>query len=133
MGENATYVSVLTISAFSLERYLAICHPLHLYTMAGLTRASRIILVLWIISIVCASPFAVYSEISYRDYPPKMCYATLLWMRLASTMFISTHRLALVETDAAKLCILYGKMRAMDVSYGWLTYYQYIAYPSCAA
>ncbi|XP_022823798.1 neuropeptides capa receptor-like isoform X1 [Spodoptera litura] len=70
ISEAATYVSVLTISAFSLERYLAICHPLHLYTMAGLTRASRIILVLWIISIVCASPFAVYSEISYRDYPP---------------------------------------------------------------
>ncbi|CAH0663866.1 unnamed protein product [Spodoptera exigua] len=69
-SKKATYVSVLTISAFSLERYLAICHPLHLYTMAGLTRASRIILVLWIISIVCASPFAVYSEISYRDYPP---------------------------------------------------------------
>ncbi|XP_047027969.1 neuropeptides capa receptor-like [Helicoverpa zea] len=70
ISEAATYVSVLTISAFSLERYLAICHPLHLYTMAGLTRASRIILILWIISIVCASPFAVYSEISYRDYPP---------------------------------------------------------------
>ncbi|KAJ8720930.1 hypothetical protein PYW08_006395 [Mythimna loreyi] len=72
ISEAATYVSVLTISAFSLERYLAICHPLHLYTMAGLTRASRIILILWIISIVCASPFAVYSEISYRDYPPSL-------------------------------------------------------------
>ncbi|XP_059060967.1 neuropeptides capa receptor-like [Achroia grisella] len=70
ISEAATYVSVLTISAFSLERYLAICHPLHLYAMAGLTRASRIILILWVISIVCASPFAVYSDISYRDYPP---------------------------------------------------------------
>ncbi|KAM3965948.1 LOW QUALITY PROTEIN: neuropeptide receptor A25 [Aphomia sociella] len=70
ISEAATYVSVLTISAFSLERYLAICHPLHLYAMAGLTRASRIILILWVISVVCASPFAVYSDISYRDYPP---------------------------------------------------------------
>ncbi|XP_053616217.1 neuropeptides capa receptor-like isoform X2 [Plodia interpunctella] len=70
ISEAATYVSVLTISAFSLERYLAICHPLHLYAMAGLTRASRIILVLWLISIVCASPFAVYTDIIYRDYPP---------------------------------------------------------------
>ncbi|KAL4713460.1 hypothetical protein ACJJTC_010445, partial [Scirpophaga incertulas] len=69
-GATATYVSVLTISAFSLERYLAICHPLHLYAMAGLTRASRIILVLWVISIACASPFAIYSDISYREYPP---------------------------------------------------------------
>ncbi|XP_013171387.1 PREDICTED: neuropeptides capa receptor-like [Papilio xuthus] len=70
ISEAATYVSVLTISAFSLERYLAICHPLYLYAMAGLTRASRIILILWFISFLCASPFAVYSEISYRDYPP---------------------------------------------------------------
>nr|XP_037871108.1 neuropeptide receptor A25 isoform X1 [Bombyx mori] len=70
ISEAATYVSVLTISAFSLERYLAICHPLHVYAMAGLTRASRIILILWIISVVCASPFAVYTDITYRDYPP---------------------------------------------------------------
>ncbi|CAH2055737.1 unnamed protein product, partial [Iphiclides podalirius] len=70
ISEAATYVSVMTISAFSLERYLAICHPLYLYAMAGLTRASRIILVLWVVSFLCASPFAVYSDISYRDYPP---------------------------------------------------------------
>ncbi|CAK1542565.1 unnamed protein product [Leptosia nina] len=70
ISEAASYVSVLTISAFTLERYLAICHPLHLYAMAGLTRASRIILVLWVVAFVCASPFAMYSDISYRDYPP---------------------------------------------------------------
>ncbi|RVE53044.1 hypothetical protein evm_002342 [Chilo suppressalis] len=70
ISEAATYVSVLTISAFSLERYLAICHPLHLYAMAGLTRASRIIMILWLISVVCASPFALYSDITYREYPP---------------------------------------------------------------
>ncbi|KAJ0172617.1 hypothetical protein K1T71_011756 [Dendrolimus kikuchii] len=70
ISEAATYVSVLTISAFSLERYLAICHPLHLYAMAGLTRASRIIMILWIISILCASPFAFYSDIIYIYYPP---------------------------------------------------------------
>ncbi|XP_063537812.1 neuropeptides capa receptor-like [Cydia strobilella] len=70
ISEAATYVSVLTISAFSLERYLAICQPLHLYAMAGLTRASRIILILWIISAICATPLAVYTDISYRDYPP---------------------------------------------------------------
>ncbi|XP_046970955.1 neuropeptides capa receptor-like [Vanessa cardui] len=70
ISEAATYVSVLTISAFSLERYLAICHPLHLYAMAGLTRASRIIVILWMLAFISASPFAVYSDISYRDYPP---------------------------------------------------------------
>ncbi|KAF9808040.1 hypothetical protein SFRURICE_017212 [Spodoptera frugiperda] len=33
---------------------------------------------------------------------------------LPSIIFIGTHSLALVETDSAKLCFSYGKMRAMD-------------------
>ncbi|KAF9821526.1 hypothetical protein SFRURICE_014290 [Spodoptera frugiperda] len=40
----------------------------------------------------------------------KMCYATLLWMRLA----ITNHIHLLVETDSVKLCFLYDNMRAMD-------------------
>ena len=35
------YVSVLTIFCFSWERYLAICHPIYLYTMAGTARTTR--------------------------------------------------------------------------------------------
>ena len=33
---------MLTIVAFSMERFLAICHPLHLRKMSGLQRAIRI-------------------------------------------------------------------------------------------
>ncbi|KOB66880.1 Neuropeptide receptor A27 [Operophtera brumata] len=67
---RASYVSVLTIVAFSLERYLAICHPLHLYAMAGLRRALKIVAGLWLFSLVSASPFAWYTTVSYHDYPP---------------------------------------------------------------
>ena len=35
------YSSVLTIFCFSWERYLAICHPIYLYTMAGTARTTR--------------------------------------------------------------------------------------------
>ncbi|XP_041969675.1 neuropeptides capa receptor-like isoform X1 [Aricia agestis] len=70
ISEAATYVSVLTIAAFSLERYLAICHPLHLYAMAGLTRASRIVCVLWALAFLSAAPYALYSDILYNEYPP---------------------------------------------------------------
>ncbi|KAF9802209.1 hypothetical protein SFRURICE_001075 [Spodoptera frugiperda] len=42
-------------------------------------------------------------------FPPEMCYATLLWMRLASTNLIHWYTcLALVETDSVKLCFLYA-------------------------
>ncbi len=67
---RSTYVSVLTIVAFSMERFLAICHPLHLYTMSGLHRAVRIIAALWVISFLSAVPFAVFTKIHYLNYPP---------------------------------------------------------------
>ena len=69
-NNSSTYVSVLTIVAFSMERFLAICHPLHLYTMSGLQRAVRIIAALWIISFLSAVPFGIFTKIHYIDYPP---------------------------------------------------------------
>lgn len=53
-----------------MERFLAICHPLHLYTMSGLQRAVRIIAALWLISFLSAVPFAVLTKIHYLNYPP---------------------------------------------------------------
>lgn len=55
--------------AFSMERFLAICHPLHLYTMSGLQRAVRIIAALWLLSFASAVPFAVFTKIHYLKYP----------------------------------------------------------------
>lgn len=66
---RSTYVSVLTIVAFSMERFLAICHPLHLYTMSGLQRAVRIIGALWVISFLSAVPFAVFTKVHYLEHP----------------------------------------------------------------
>lgn len=68
--EACTYCSVLTIVAFSMERFLAICYPLHSYAMAGLKRAIRIIVAIWIISLLSAMPFAYYRTINYIRYPP---------------------------------------------------------------
>ena len=62
---------MLTIVAFSLERYLAICHPLHAYTMSGLGRAARIVALIWLVALIFALPFAIYTGISYVPYPPE--------------------------------------------------------------
>lgn len=69
--EACSYASVLTIVAFSMERFLAICYPLHSYAMSGLKRAVRIIASIWIISLVSATPFAIFRKIFYIRYPPK--------------------------------------------------------------
>ena len=62
---RTSYCSVLTILAFSCERYLAICHPMYSYTMAGLKRTYKIIFFLSTISAVAAAPFAVYTRVNY--------------------------------------------------------------------
>ena len=62
---RTSYCSVLTILAFSCERYLAICHPMYSYTMAGLKRTYKTIFFQSTISAVAAAPFAIYTKVNY--------------------------------------------------------------------
>lgn len=68
--EACSYVSVLTIVVFSMERYLAICYPLASYAMSGLKRATRIIAAIWLTSLLSAIPFATVRGFKYIKYPP---------------------------------------------------------------
>ena len=52
-----------------MERYLAICHPLYQYTMAGFGRAVKIITAVWVISFLSASPYAFFTQLNYIDRP----------------------------------------------------------------
>ena len=70
VSEMSSYVSVLTIVAFSMERYLAICHPLRVYRISGLKRPIRFILAAWSIALVSAIPFAIYTKVNLVEYPP---------------------------------------------------------------
>ncbi|XP_076619619.1 neuropeptides capa receptor-like [Colletes latitarsis] len=69
-SETSYYVSVLTIVAFSLERYSAICYPLRRYA-SGVKVPIRIILATWLAAFVFAVPFGLYTTISYVEYPPE--------------------------------------------------------------
>ena len=72
-----------------MERFLAICHPLHLYTMSGLQRAVRIIAALWVVSFVSAVPFAVFTKIHYLKYPKSKFF---LFFPLTLIFFMSYKR-----------------------------------------
>ncbi|XP_075235062.1 neuropeptides capa receptor-like, partial [Lycorma delicatula] len=73
VSEMASNTSVLTIVAFSAERYLAICHPLHAYVLSSLRRAVKVIAGLWLLSFIAALPFAAFSRVNYIDYPNSQC------------------------------------------------------------
>lgn len=58
-SETSTNASILTITAFTIERYVAICHPLRAHTMSKLSRAVKFVVAIWILSAACAVPVAI--------------------------------------------------------------------------
>ncbi|XP_005178027.1 pyrokinin-1 receptor isoform X2 [Musca domestica] len=59
LAETSANATVLTITAFTVERYVAICHPFLSQAISKLSRAIRIIVLIWILSILTAIPQAL--------------------------------------------------------------------------
>lgn len=66
LSEATTYASILTITAFTVERYVAICHPLWAHTMSQLPRAITSIVIIWFLAFVSAIPPAAELGIIIR-------------------------------------------------------------------
>ncbi|XP_039751543.1 pyrokinin-1 receptor-like [Pararge aegeria] len=58
-AETSTNASVLTITLFTIERYLAICHPFVSHKMSKLSRAIKHVMLLWLASFGLALPQAL--------------------------------------------------------------------------
>lgn len=65
LQEMTSYASVLTITAFTAERYVAICHPIKAHKFASLNRCVKIIIGIWIISLLFALPYPLHTELFY--------------------------------------------------------------------
>lgn len=58
-AETSANATVLTITAFTVERYVAICHPFLSHTMSKLSRAIKLILLIWLVALAFAIPQAL--------------------------------------------------------------------------
>ena len=55
-SETAANATVLTITAFTIERYVAICHPFMSHTVSKLSRALKHIIIIWLMALCLAIP-----------------------------------------------------------------------------
>ncbi|KAG8196435.1 hypothetical protein JTE90_012260 [Oedothorax gibbosus] len=61
-------VSSLSITAFTIERYIAICHPMKAQIVCTVSRAKKIILGLWIFACFYCSPWLILTKIKPLPY-----------------------------------------------------------------
>ncbi|XP_076287848.1 pyrokinin-1 receptor [Lasioglossum baleicum] len=65
-AETSANATVLTITAFTVERYVAICHPIISHTMSKLSRAVKFVIVIWVLALCLAVPQAIQFGIVYE-------------------------------------------------------------------
>ncbi|XP_048771085.1 pyrokinin-1 receptor-like [Ostrea edulis] len=69
--EWTSYASVLTITGFTVERYIAICHPITGQKVTRQSRAFKCIICIWIISACCAMPYPFHTRTFYYLNDPR--------------------------------------------------------------
>lgn len=77
-AETSMNATVLTITAFTIERYVAICHPFLSHTMSKLSRVVKLILFIWTLAVCFAIPqatqFTLMKLYTDPDNDEVLCY-----------------------------------------------------------
>ena len=107
LGINA---SSLSITAFSIERYVGICHPIKAQTMCTVKRAKKIILGLWLFGICYNAPWLALTTVIPMKYKGGIELEKCT-LKLARKQYLAIYMADLVIFYAIPLvltCILYG-------------------------
>ncbi|KAL8581699.1 hypothetical protein ACOMHN_043117 [Nucella lapillus] len=69
--ETTSYATVLTITGFTMERYLAICHPIRVQRACSRSRAVKCICIIWFLAAACALPYPIHTRLFYFVQDPR--------------------------------------------------------------
>lgn len=117
-AECSTYASVLTITAFTVERYVAICHPFLSHTMSKLSRAIKLILIIWFVALCFSMPQALqFGIVEHEKIDPNFIICTLKKVVIQHSFEFSTFLFFLVPmTVITVLYIMIGlKLRKSNM------------------
>ncbi|XP_077268783.1 pyrokinin-1 receptor [Temnothorax americanus] len=89
-SETSTNASVLTIAAFTVERYVAICHPFLSQTLSNLSRAVKLILIIWLVALLFALPQALQFGVVRHIKHPDMVMCTVKRIIVSHSFELST-------------------------------------------
>ena len=102
--------SSLSITAFTIERYIAICHPMRAQTMCTVRRAKRIILGLWTFGICYCAPWLALTVTKPRYFKGGLSIQ-MCTFKLQRPHYVTYYMADLVIFYVVPLlltCILYG-------------------------
>lgn len=94
-AETSANATVLTITAFTVERYVAICHPFLSHTLSKLNRAIKFIIAIWMVAMCLAVPQAMAFGLVYEKLPDgkvieDLCVCTVKRLVIPHAFEIST-------------------------------------------
>ena len=91
-AEFFTCSSILTILAFTCERYFAIVHPIHLHRLSYFRRAETLIVLIWLISLIfsCSHGFCyeIQTVTNVTSIECKTCVTKKSFEKLLSIVII---------------------------------------------
>ncbi|XP_071516329.1 neuromedin-U receptor 2-like [Panulirus ornatus] len=77
--ETLAHISVLTILAVSVERYVAITDPVYARTTHTMSRTARVLPVIWLIAFLAATPWGYYQKVNVLPGPWGSVVAESAW------------------------------------------------------
>lgn len=89
-SETSVNASILTITAFTIERYVAICHPFLSQTLSNLSRVIKLILAIWLMALACALPLALQFGVVQHSDNPEMVMCTVKRIIIDHSFELST-------------------------------------------